>query len=165
MKDEEWKKIKRYPDYEISNLGRIKSYKRNKIKILSNCRDSDGYCVTGLTKDKKRDNIRIHRLVLETFNPIKNMNELQVNHINGIKDDNRYPENIKWCTQSENERHAHKLGLKNFKGNKAFSRGCGVDNPFYGKKHSEETKRLIGEKIKESLITNYKTNIANNNNG
>jgi hypothetical protein len=41
------------------------------------------------------------------------MNNLTVNHINGIKTDNRFPENLEWCTQSDNNKHAYKSGMIN----------------------------------------------------
>ena len=44
------------------------------------------------------------------FNPVKNMNELEVNHIDGNKKNNKL-ENLEWCTASENQIHAFKTGL------------------------------------------------------
>ena len=43
----------------------------------------------------------MHRLVLETFNPIENMKEMQVNHKNWDRLDNRL-ENLEWVTPKEN---------------------------------------------------------------
>jgi len=117
-----WKTIKDFSDYQISNFGKIKRIVRDKLnhqlKELTPKMDKDGYLNIGLYKDGKRLYKRVHRLVLETFNPIENMNSLEVNHKNGIKSDNKYPENIEWCTKPENEKHAHEAGLKNFKGEK-----------------------------------------------
>ena len=104
-----WKDIKGYQGlYQVSNLGRIKSIKRN--IFLKAHTNSKGYLVVSLSKNNSLSTYRIHRLVAETFIPNLE-NKPQVNHINGIKSDNRI-DNLEWCTNSENQKHAFKNGLQ-----------------------------------------------------
>ena len=118
---EKWRDIKGYEGlYQVSNLGRIKSLPK-KIKmrnqyteiemILKPVKDKYGYYHITLCKEKEKNKSRqIHRLVAETFIP-NLQNKPQINHINGIKTDNRI-ENLEWVTAKENTQHMLKLGLK-----------------------------------------------------
>lgn len=104
---ETFKTINNFEDYLISNLGRIKSNKSN--KILKNIIDTNGYCVCSLSNEKGRKKHLIHRLVAFAFisNP---ENKPQVNHKDGNKQNN-HVSNLEWCTQKENQRHAWDNGL------------------------------------------------------
>ena len=53
----------------------------------------------------------VHRLVMETFNPIDNSQLLQVNHKDGNKHNNNI-NNLEWVTNMENMHHAIKNNQK-----------------------------------------------------
>lgn len=95
-----WKDIKDYPNYQVSNMGRVKSLKYDKEKILKSCKDKDGYLIVGISKEGKIKNFKVHRLVASAFIPNPN-NLPYINHINEIKDDNRI-ENLEWCSSKYN---------------------------------------------------------------
>jgi len=101
-----WKDISWYEWlYRVSNLGNVKSFFRSK-KVLKNVVDN-GYHIVSLHKNKSQKKHRVHRLVLKAFleNP---ENKPSVNHINGIKTDNRLG-NLEWCTQQENVLHGYRV--------------------------------------------------------
>jgi hypothetical protein len=117
-----FKDVKGYEGiYQVSNFGRVKSlerkvrhsqggYKIVKEKIMKSASVSRGYLSVDLSKNGESKNFLIHRLILIAFlfNP---ENKRTVNHINGIKTDNRLS-NLEWMTDSENTCHAYKIGLK-----------------------------------------------------
>ena len=120
-----WKKINEFENYEISNLGNVKSlsrlvkngegiFRKTKEKILKNQISKTGYYVVDLKCNCKRKTFKIHRLIAIHF--IENKyNKGFVNHINGIKTDNNI-NNLEWCTIKENNYHAQQIGLKNDSG-------------------------------------------------
>lgn len=95
-----WKPIEGYPDYEVSSLGRVKSLKFGKEKILKGIKDKNGYLRVILYKEGKLKGYSVHRLVAQAFLPNPD-NLPQVNHRNENKTDNRV-ENLEWCDSSYN---------------------------------------------------------------
>lgn len=107
--------IKKSPNYQISNLGRVlrkphttigpsgeKRFWKEKwmtIRIEKN----NGYVSTAL----KGKIMRIHRLIAEHFIPNPE-NKKEVNHINGDRADFRI-ENLEWVTRTENQRHSFQV--------------------------------------------------------
>lgn len=117
--NEVWRNVIGYEGiYRVSNLGRIKSVKKD--LILSPKHNHDGYLRIQLWRNCKAIFVSIHRLVAEAFinNP---ENKPFVNHINGTKCDNTV-ENLEWCTQKENIQHAWKEGLSKRQYNSKLSK-------------------------------------------
>lgn len=103
--EEIWKPIG-YEGYEVSNLGRVKSYKYDKIngKIMKPYKNTKGYLQIDLQLDgRKRENrvhLSVHRLVAIAFIPNPD-NLPQVNHKDEDKTNNCV-DNLEWCTNDYN---------------------------------------------------------------
>jgi hypothetical protein len=109
-------KICKYPlkfNYYVTDDGRVWSEKSH--KYMATREDRNGYLkvvlVSSETPEGKRHRYSVHRLVLENFCPIENMENFQVNHKDGDKTNNKL-ENLEWVTCQENINHAIKNNLR-----------------------------------------------------
>lgn len=143
--EEIWKDIQEYEGlYEVSNLGRVRSKDRTYMdskgrvyskqgKILKQTM-RQGYLFVGLYKDGKMKNKSVARLVAIAFIP-NPQNLPQVHHIDeAIPSINNKVTNLQWVTAKQNcnsKKHLERLS--------------GENASFYGRKHTEASKRKISE--------------------
>jgi hypothetical protein len=119
---EKWKDIEGFDgDYQISNHGRVKSFKNGcKIIGVNNKTNGAGYKDIQLCKYGKVTHHRVHRLVATHFCKRQYGNDI-VNHIDGDKLNNYYS-NLEWTTSSKNSIHALNTGLRKKGGDLSFSK-------------------------------------------
>jgi hypothetical protein len=102
MPEEIWKPVIGFDDYEVSNLGRVRSHKQNTARILKPTPQRSGHLQLWLRRDGKTVPVRVHRLVLEAF-----VSPCPDGCVGTHKDDdpsNNLLENLEWNTQSNNIR-------------------------------------------------------------
>ena len=123
-----WKSVVNYPNYMVSNLGRIKSLgngSTRREKFLKNQKDRCGYSYIGLNKKNKRKKFSIHRLVAEAFIPNPN-NLPEVNHKDENKTNNFVyvnedgsvdldKSNLEWCDKQYNANYGTRIKRINSK--------------------------------------------------
>ena len=97
LESEKWKDIEGYDGvYQVSDLGRVRSLKFGKTRVLRYGKCGNGYFIVQLWRNGQGKTIYIHRLVAQAF--IKNDDETKtlINHRNECKSDNRVS-NLEWC--------------------------------------------------------------------
>ena len=162
MKQEIWKDIKQYEEnYQVSNLGRVRSIKFGKTKILKQKkitnRDGVSYhyvnlCLVGVAR-----HFSVHRLVAETFVP-NPLNKPYVDHYPNRDTSCNNAENLRWATTEENSFNS-KINKSNTSGIKGvvYIGDRNKTNPwraqvrFRGKKYAKgfTDKSQAGEWVKQ----------------
>ena len=98
-------------DYYISENAEV--YSSISQKWLNPVTDKDGYLrIRLINAEGVLKALPIHRIMMMTYNPVSNMDALEVNHKDGDKTNNLL-NNLEWVSTKENIRHAHRTGLSN----------------------------------------------------
>ena len=112
-----WRKIEGFEGYEVSNLGRVKSLKFGKERILKSGKDSGGYLIVVLSKDKIPKCKTIHKLVAMAFldHIPDGTHKLVVNHIDFNRLNNNI-NNMEIISQRENTNRKHLKSTSKYTG-------------------------------------------------
>lgn len=162
MDTEIWKDVPNYEGlHEVSNLGRIRTKKNGKIMYQ---REHNGYKRVQFKTNGKIKDFGVHRLVAMAFIPNPD-NKPQIDHIDGNPSNNRV-DNLRWATAKENNNNPvtldrkrsimsivnkRNIGKKLKEETKRkisvsrMGKYCNINNPFFGKKHTDETKKHLSE--------------------
>lgn len=112
-KEEVWKDVINFEGiYQISNNGRVRRITNSGFRYLSDTNiDTKGYLQCGLSKENKKTQYNIHRLVAIHFlDSPKDLDKITVNHKDGNRLNNHYT-TLEWMSFSENAKHSHENGL------------------------------------------------------
>ena len=96
--DENWSVYPKNPRYEVSKTGQVRVVE---TKQLVGANTSYGYMAVTDTTSNPSQYYKIHRMVMETFNPIENSDFYVVDHIDGNKHNNNL-NNLRWVLQRQN---------------------------------------------------------------
>ena len=110
MNEEIWKDIPGYEGlYQVSNMGRVKSLKFGKEKILKGVNNTDGYLMVCLYENNKSKQYTIHKLVTMAFMG-ECISEIycDINHIDEDKSNNRLS-NLQYCTHNYNMNYGTRI--------------------------------------------------------
>lgn len=144
-----WKDIDGFGrEYQISNLGRVKSFKTGKAKILKLKTNNKGYKWVALSRNGIQNNLLVHRLVAMHFLD-NDKNYKIINHIDENPANNNVS-NLEWCTQSENVKKSSKF-KDYYMTNKIL---CITRNS----KHKDTTNR-INQILDGNVIKTFKNSI------
>lgn len=134
---EEWKTLdKPYNDYQVSNLGGIRTLKQKQPRLLKQGLGNTGYYNVALCYNGIPKTFRVHRLVAKYFIPNVNEKNKVVNHKDGNKLNNVFT-NLEWVSSKDNNQHAYDTNLR--------SKG---ENHY---KHIYSDKQILDIRMKQNM--------------
>lgn len=129
--------------YEVSSYGHVRNTKTG--KVLKSYYDNDGYKRLQLSYKGGKLKYYVHVLVAKAFIGQPPKIWYEVNHKDGIKDNNN-KDNLEWMTSKQNQEHAYKLGIKQPSGFAVMSHlGSSNGRALLNEKQVIEIKRLHRE--------------------
>lgn len=156
MKEAEvWVVVDGFPDYLVSNFGRVKSIGRTTVRrdgitsrkkelIKKQCK-TRGHLVTRLWRNGTSKCLYVHRLMAKAFIPNPE-NKPHINHKDGNKNNNSLS-NLEWCTPSENNQHAIDNGLR------GYNKGCDHAFSVFSKEEVLNIRKLFKSGLRIADIT------------
>lgn len=147
-----WRTAAEWPSYEVSSFGQVRRIGAR--QVLKPSPSGKGYLRVSLYKDGTQKSVLVAKLIALAFLGPR-PDGLQINHIDGIKANNR-PENLEYCTASHNNKHAFRLGLN--KGGKDHGLNRHPEARLYGSKapsakFTEDQVRAIRQEYAEGQTT------------
>jgi hypothetical protein len=109
---EEWRVIADYPDYEVSNVGNVRSNKNGKVRILKPSANNKGYKHVVLHLNGNAKTFKVHRLVAMTFIELV-AGKLTVDHIDRVKNRRAIHANIAPILKKQTQNLEKRFLLKN----------------------------------------------------
>lgn len=111
---EKWKKLNGFDcNYEISNYGRIRNSKSNKILKLKEIKVNSNYTAIRCNLRKNGSTVTpiVSRLVLQAFKPIENSDDYHADHIDCDPTNNNLS-NLRWLKPEINCSNIHRDSYK-----------------------------------------------------
>ena len=139
---ENFTSIPDFPDYQVGDLGTIKSLKRGRERILRPSKNRGGYLQVVLWANGENKTLLPHRLVALHFIPNPE-NLPEVNHLDGDKT-NCAKSNLAWASAKGNVQHAIETGLRD---NTGVRNGKAKLTP----EQVEEIRNFKGQKTQKEI--------------
>ena len=156
---EEWRIVKEFPNYSVSDKGRIRNDKFDRLMVP--CHHSTGYRAVGFRDRSKKTSFLVHRLVGFAFVDGHEPG-LEINHKDGDKANNNAG-NLEWVTKSSNHMHRTrvlKVGVGSGNGSSKLTESSVADIKTMLKgedSHSKIAARFNVSRSNIGMIANGKT--------